>query len=114
MTQAVEKLMASLLADIDAAVLLGDGGLLKLCSSTGYGQSVNGHRLILCPHHESETIGQQSADHLLNSASDLAIRKSRRNGIGRFRFDIVGLAKSPLGRKRKTRRGIDGYIVCVT
>src|SRR5207249_2299221 len=108
------KVMASFRVGIEGAVLLGDGRLLELRTSAGYGEGINWHRFILNPHHESETIGEQSADHLLNSASHFAVLKTGRDGVGgRLRFDIV-LLTGPVGKRGKTRRRVDRHVVSVT
>ena len=115
MAQAANKAMAGFRADIGGAVLLVDGGLLKLRTSFGNGECVNRHRFILNPHQEPETIGEQSADHLLHSASYFAFLKTGRDGVGgRFRFDIVLLNKGPVGKRGKARRGVDRHVVSVT
>ena len=100
-------------ACVKNAVLLRDGRLLEIRASTCDGESVNGHRFLLNPHHELETIGEQPANHSLHSASLFALWKTGGNGVGgRFRLDIVGLA--PARKTGKTRRWVDRHVVRVT
>src|SRR5207249_10709328 len=76
-------------------------------------ESVDGHRFLLNPHHELETIGEQPANHSLHSASLFALWKTGGNGVGgRLRLDIVRLA--PARKPGKTWRGIDRHVVRVT
>src|SRR5207237_9074905 len=95
------------------AVLLSDGGLLEIRTSACDGESVDGHRFLLNPHHELETIGEQRANHSLHPASLFALWKTGGNCVGgRFRLDIVRLA--PARKTGKTRRGADRHVVGVT
>src|ERR1700722_20454576 len=99
MAQAANKVMALFRAGVEGALLLGEGRLLDLRTSAGYGESINGHRFIINPHHEFETIGEHFADHLLSSASHFAVLKTGRDSVGaRFGFDIVLLSKGPVGK----------------
>src|SRR4030095_2825275 len=100
-------------ACVKNAVLLRDGGLLEIRSSTGAAEYVDGHRLLLNPHHELETIREQPANHCLRAASLFALWKTEGNRVGRrFRLDVVRL--TPARKTGQTRRGVDRHVVRVT
>jgi hypothetical protein len=70
---------------------------------------------MLDTHHEAETIGEQSADHLLKPGLCLAALRTRSDGVGgRFGFDIVPLAKGPVRKRGETRRRVGRHTVRVT
>src|ERR1041385_8340097 len=73
------------------------------------------HRLTsVFSHYKFETIGEQSADRLLNSASRFPFLKTGRDGAGgRFRFDVVLFTNSPVGKRGKTWRRIGRHVVPV-
>src|SRR5438874_11197403 len=72
-----DKVMATFRgACVKNAVLLRDGGLLEIRTSACDAESVDGHRFLLNPHHELETIGEQPANHSLHSASLFALWKT--------------------------------------
>src|SRR5580704_19630322 len=82
MAQAAGKVMALIRAGIESTLLLCNRHLLELRTSAGSGEDIDWRCFALDPHHEFETIGEQFADHLLLSASDLAVLKIERTGMG--------------------------------
>src|ERR1700683_592287 len=66
-------------------------------------------------HHEVETIGEQSADHLLKPGLCLAALRTRSDGVGGiFGFDIVAVADGPAWKRVETRRRVGWHAVRVT
>src|SRR5687768_1496173 len=100
MAPARDEVMATIRsAGVKTAVFRRDGGLLEIRTATSDGESVDGHRFLLNPHHELETIGEQPPNHSPYAASLVALGKAGGNGVGgRFRLDVVQLAPG-----RKTR-----------